>query len=158
MYNQAKVRSWAFSVKEGCAWLGRQGQKPHRQCWKPIFRWRQRKDVHSALNLQANIRIRLKHANYLWHFPFLDSLELEAPNLLPQSRAYSCLFAFGTSSSSWKNFKPTEMVPPRLRRASFTFKIFELLVQFWKITLHLQLLQNVGYIPHVVQYILSYTP
>ena len=89
---------WPISVKEGCAWFGWQDQKPHRQCWKPVFGWQQRKDFHSALSLQANISICLKQANYLWHFPFLDSLELEAPNLLPQSRAYSCSFAFARSS------------------------------------------------------------
>lgn len=88
--------SWPFSVKEGCAWFWWRNQKLHCQCWEPISWWQQRKGFHSALSSAANISILLKQANYLWHFPFLDSLKLEAPNLLPQSRAYSfsfvCLF------------------------------------------------------------------
>ena len=41
------------------------------------------------------------------------------------------------------------------------FSLFYLLfkslnfIQFLKVTFHLQLLQNIGYIPHVVQYTLS---
>ena len=34
-----------------------------------------------------------------------------------------------------------------------TLKIFNFFIQFLKVTFHLQLLQNIGYIPHMVQYI-----
>ena len=37
----------------------------------------------------------------------------------------------------------------------FLFKNFKEFIQFLKVTVHLQLLQNIGYIPHVVQFILE---
>ena len=51
----------------------------------------------------------------------------------------------------WGNLQSS----PRTFILFFKFKkIKKLLIQFLKVTLHLQLLQNIGYIPHVVQYML----
>ena len=38
---------------------------------------------------------------------------------------------------------------------SLSLLIFKIFIQFLKVTFHLQLLQNIGYIPHVVQHILE---
>ena len=68
-----------------------------------------------------------------------------------------------TSSIASRNFWKRCFVIPLLLAKYYFFKklfYFYFFIQFWKVTLHLQLWQYIGHIPHVVQYILvaCFTP
>ena len=116
-------------------------QETYLVCWRESALWRERERLSSDYNLSPWMQLGLKLA------PPLDFPAWEPIMLCFCLSSLELNFSHELLKDFWWKCNST------LRKSCSSF--IYLLIKFWKVTFHVQLLQNFHYIPHVVQYVLE---